>query len=260
VIDNEILIAAIAAEIAVLVFLLSRKAWNTLPIFCAYIAWCILDDLINFVVVYRFPGAFQKTYLIEMGPDALLQLAVLIELAWSVLRPNRSILPRGTIYVLIALVGIAGIMVWPLAGLTVPANISHRAELYVHFQQTVAILRVVCFLVMAGFSQVLSIGWKDRELQVATGLGFFSIVSLIVAVLHSRQDTGLAYHWLDRVTSASYIGTLVYWVLSFSTKEQERKEFSPQMQQLLLLMSGGARAGRIALSDLPSDHPRKRIK
>jgi hypothetical protein len=260
VIDNELLIAGIAAEIAVLVFLLGRKAWRTLPVFCAYIAWCILDDLVNFVIVYKFPGVYPRAYLWEMVPDALLQLAVLVELAWSVLRPNRAILPRGTVFVLIALVGITGLIVWPLAGLTVPTNISHHAELYVHFQQTVAILRVVCFLVMAGFSQVLSIGWKDRELQVATGLGFFSIVSLIIAVLHSRQDTGLAYHWLDRVTSASYIGTLVYWVLSFSTKEQERKEFSPQMQQLLLLMSGGARAGRIALSDLPSDRPRKRIK
>jgi hypothetical protein len=260
VIDNELLIAGIAAEIAVLVFLVSRKAWKTLPVFCVFIVWSIIDDLVNFVIVYKFPGAYWQAYLWEMMPDALLQLAVLVELAWSVLRPNRSILPRGTIYVIMVLIGIAGLIVWPLAGMTVPANISHRAVFYVHFLQTVAILRVVCFLMMAGFSQVLSIGWKDRELQIATGLGFFSIVSLIVAVLHSRQDTGIAYHWLDRVTSGSYLGTLVYWVLSFSTKEQERKEFSPQMQQLLLLMSGGARASRIALTDLPSDRPRKRIK
>lgn len=259
-IDNELLIAGIAAQIAVLVFLLGRKTWTTLPIFCAYIAWCILDDLVNFVIVYKFPGAFQRAYLIEMVPDALLQLAVLVELAWSVLRPSRSILPRGTIYVVIGLIAITGLVVWPLAGMTVPANISHHGELYVHFQQTIAIMRVICFLVMAGFSQILSIGWKDRELQIASGLGFFSIVSLIVAVLHSHQDTGANYHWLDRVTTVSYFGTLVYWVLSFATKEQERKEFSPQMQQLLLLMSGGARAGRVALGDLPSERPKKRIK
>ncbi|MFC5861993.1 hypothetical protein ACFPT7_06790 [Acidicapsa dinghuensis] len=155
----------------------------------------------------------------------------------------------------------AGLIVWPLAGMTMPPGLSKHGELYVHFQQTVAILRVVCFLFMAGFSQVLSIGWKDRELQVATGLGFFSIVTLIVAVLHSHQEAGtLYYHWLDRATTCSYIGSLSYWIVSFVTKEQERKEFSPQMQELLLLMSGGARASRIALGELPSDQQRKRIK
>jgi hypothetical protein len=196
-----------------------------------------------------------------MVPDALLQLAVLIELAWSVLKPSRALLPRGAIFVLAGLVILTGLILWPLAGLTMPPKLSHHAEIFVHFQQTIAILRVVCFLVMAGFSQVLSIGWKDRELQVATGLGFFSIVTLIVAVLHSHQESGTwAYHVLDNVTSASYLGAMFYWVLSFATKEQERKEFSPQMQELLLLMSGGARAGRVALGGLPSERPKKRIK
>jgi hypothetical protein len=235
--------------------------WRTLPVFTSYIAWTILTDAANFLIAHRFPGIYQKAYLIEIVPDALLQLAVLVELAWSVLRPSRSILPRGTVYLIAGLVVVAGLILWPLAGMTVPQNLSAHAELYVHFQETIAILRVVCFLLMAGFSQVLSIGWKDRELQVATGLGFFSIVSLIVAVLHSHQEAGThVYHWLDNAISASYVGALGYWLVSFVTKEQKRKEFSPQMQELLLIMSGGARAGRIALGDLPSDHPRKRIK
>jgi len=154
---------------------------------------------------------------------------------------------------------LAGLIIWPLAGLTIPPSLSRWGEIYVHLQQTTAILRVVCFLVMAGFSQVLSIGWKDRELQIATGLGFFSIVTLIVAVLHSHQEIAThAYHWLDNATSASYVGALTYWIFSFATKEQERKEFSPQMQQLLLLMGGGARTGRISLGDLPSEHRRKK--
>jgi hypothetical protein len=128
-----------------------------------------------------------------------------------------------------------------------------------HFQQTVSILRVVCFLIMAGFSQILAIGWKDRELQVATGLGFFSIASLIVAVLHQHQDPlSDIYNVLDTALICCYVGTLVYWVLSFSTREQERREFSPQMQQILVQMGGGARTGRIALTDVPQKRSRTR--
>jgi Flp pilus assembly protein TadB len=78
--------------------------------------------------------------------------------------------------------------------------------------------------------------------------------------MHSHQTAGELYTSLDVVGTVSYLGTLFYWIFSFATKEQERKEFSPQMQQFLLLMGGGARAGRIALSDLPSERSRKRIK
>jgi hypothetical protein len=53
---------------------------------------------------------------------------------------------------------------------------------------------------------------------------------------------------------------MAYWVVSFSIKEQERKEFSPQMQQFLLQMGGGVRAGRIALTDLPAERSKLKDK
>jgi len=156
------------------------------------------------------------------------------------------------------LVALACLAIWPLAGMTVPQHASRFDAILFQSQETFAILRVACFLVMASFSQLLAIGWRDRELQVATGLGLYSIASLLVTLLHSHQKLGPQYHWLDVAVSASYVCTLTYWIFSFATKEQERKEFSPQMQQLLLLMGGGARTGRISLGDLPSGHRRKK--
>lgn len=259
--DNALVIASILGELTVLCLLLYRKTWRTLPVFCCYIAWAAMTDVAGLWVASRFPSHYSQFYFYELIPDSIFQLVVLIELTWSVLKPSREILPKGSIFVVAGLIVVAGLLVWPLAGMTIPPNLSSHGTIYVHVQQTFAILRVAFFLCMAGFSQVLSIGWRDRELQIATGLGFFSIVSLIIAVLHSRQEVAtFSYHLLDKVYSASYVGALGYWIVSFVTKEQERKEFSPQMQELLLLMSGGARAGRIALSELPSDHPRKRIK
>jgi hypothetical protein len=264
--DTAFLIAGIVAEITVVAFMLRRKVYKTLPIFFSYIVWSLITDSLNSFVLSRYSqDAYNRIYFYTVVPDALLQFSVLIELAWSVLRPSRGILPRGTIFLLIFLVALAGLATWPLSAMIMPANSSPNASahalLFTHFQQTIAILRVVCFLVMAGFSQILSIGWKDRELQVATGLGFFSIISLMVTVIQSHQlILPPLYIQLNRVVMISYLGTLSYWIMSFATKEQERKEFSPQMQSFLVLMGGGARAGRIALGDLPSEHPRKRIK
>jgi hypothetical protein len=42
---------------------------------------------------------------------------------------------------------------------------------------------------------------------------------------------------------------MFYWILSFSQKEEERREFSPQMQSLLLAVAGNARTTRMVLSE-----------
>lgn len=258
--DTAIWLAGVVGEAAVCVALLRHKVWRTLPFFSLYVAWLLVSDGLYYLVSLRAPDSLGRLYIYETAVDSIIQFSVLVELAWSVLRPVRPSLPRGSLWVLVVLVGIAGLMIWPLAGKNEPANFTGWSLLLFHLQETFAILRVACFLIMVSFSQLLSINWRDRELQVATGLGFYSIASLLVTVLHSHQEAGDAYHHLDQLVSISYLGTLSYWVLSFATKEQERKEFTPQMQHFLLLMGGGARAGRIALDDLPSERLRKRIK
>jgi hypothetical protein len=257
--DTGLSLAGIVWEAAVLIFLVRRQVYKILPLFCTYIAWTFASDIASSLIFSLAHDSYYHYYLVEMTVDSLLQFTVLVELAWSVLRPIRSSLPRATLYVLALLIAIAGLAIWPLVAQTVPLKLTAQGALLFRLQETFAILRIVCFLVMASFSQLLSIGWRDRELQVATGLGVYSIVSLLVLLLHSHQQwANLTYHQVDFAVIISYLGTLSYWVFSFAAKEQKRKEFSPQMQQFLLLMSGGVRAGRIALSDLPSERSRKK--
>ncbi len=258
--DKALLIALPLGEAFVLSLLLAKKIWRTLPVFVVYLAWGLLSDIVLYYILTWMPDAYQRFYTIETIVDSTFLFIVLVELFWSVLRPVRSTLPRGTIYVLTGLIAVAALIIWPLASKTVPPKMDAQSLLIFHLSETFAILRVLCFVVIAGFSQLLAIGWRDRELQVVTGLGVYAIASLLAMLLHASQPNagGDAYHNLDIAVSLSYLGTLTYWVFSFVTKEQERKEFSPQMQQLLVLMGGGARAGRIALTDLPPDRPRKK--
>ena len=259
--DTAVLFAAVIGEALACSFLFRHKIWRTLPFFCVYVFWLLVSDsAFLFFLGKLSPLLYGRFYFGQTILDSILQFAVLGELAWSVLRPVRGSLPRGSRLTLYILVAVAGLAIWPLAAMAIPPSLEGRQAILFHLQETFAILRVACFLVLASFSQLLSIGWRDRELQVATGLGFYSIVSLIVTILHTHQTWGTQYHYLDEALSASYLGTLAYWVVSFATKEQERKEFSTQMQQLLILMSGGARAGRMALSELPPERSSKRIK
>ncbi len=47
----------------------------------------------------------------------------------------------------------------------------------------VGLLRMLIFAVTAGFAQLLGIGWRNKVLQLATGLSFYSAVDLIVSLV-----------------------------------------------------------------------------
>jgi hypothetical protein len=108
------------------------------------------------------------------------------------------------------LILVAGAAIWPFAALPGMAHATTPEGLsYIQLQQTTWIVRVLVFLVLAGASQLLSIGWRDRELQVATGLGLYSIVGLTVAVLETHQTTASQYKSYDRIAAASYLCCLL---------------------------------------------------
>ena len=99
-------------------------------------------------------------------------------------------------------------------------------------QHTVSILRILFFLLLAGGSQLLSIGWRDRELQVATGLGFYSLTSLVISGLQACQISGMRYLYLNRIAVICFICSLIYWLVCFAQQEAERRAFTPEMQRI----------------------------
>ena len=240
--DSILSVTSAFGEAVVLALLVRRGTWKMLPAFSIYLLWTLLSDIMSFYFErYLTHSSYVRFYIMTMSVDAILQFAVLVELGWSVLRPVRNSLPRGTLYALAGLVAVVGLAIWPLAGIATPDSLDSRSAIMFHLNETFAILRIICFLVLAGFSQLLSIGWRDRELQIATGLGLYSIVSLLATLLYSHQTSKAQFLFLNDAVSISYLCTLSYWVYSFSAKEYQRKEFSPQMQEFLLLMGGGAR-------------------
>ncbi|HEY1767659.1 MAG TPA: hypothetical protein VGG26_08390 [Terracidiphilus sp.] len=254
-------IAGNVAEAVVVAMLVYRRAWQKLPFFCIYSLECLIGSLVYSVIEHRFSTrALFNTYFYESILDFALQFCVLVEVAWSVFRPYRKSLPRATVWILGILIAGAGLAIWPFTSAVAPVHSALAAQwrLLVRLQQSASILRILLFVLLAGCSRLLSIGWKDRELQVATGLGFYSLVSLTVTFWHSHQTTAVQYVGLEGLLAASYLCSLLYWAFSFAEKEAERREFSPQMQSVLLAVAGSARATRIALADSGSVQPPER--
>jgi len=251
--DLAIQLASFLAEALVIGLLFYRRMWRTLPLFCTYCIWDISSNSILIAIQHFAPKIAFHALFIDVALDSALIFCVLVELAWSVLRPIRSSLPRSALLLIAILILVAAATIWPFAALQNLSQATTREGfLYTQLLQTTSILRILFFLVLAGGSQLMSIGWRDRELQVATGFGMFSIVSLAVAVIQTHLTTLSVYNKLFLASGAAYLGCLLYWVFSFAQQEAARREFTPQMQRFLLALAGAARSARVGL-DEPDD-------
>lgn len=235
-------------EIAVIMIALWKRIPRLLPIFFAYLIWAVISDAAGFALKSH-ALLYERFFLYETVLDSLMQFGVLVELAWSVLRPMRSVLPRRTILIIsLAILG-AGAVIWPVTTFTVNHTWAFNWIAPMRIQQTFSLLRIAFFLGLAALSQFLAISWRDRELQVATGLGIYSVVSMGAAMLLTHPGSIGQFQHVEDFVAFSYLCSLLYWAYSFRQAEAPRHEFSPRMQSILLTVAGAARANRMALEE-----------
>jgi hypothetical protein len=252
--------AGMAIEAALVVLLSYRCVWRSYPFFFAYCIWDVCMNVGMFAIRKVSPVHYTfDLYIIATVIDSVLQFIVLIEIAWSVLRPLRAYLSLKTLAVLTLALLAIGAIVWPLAAITNASLSNPDVANLLQLQHTVSILRILFFLLLASCSQFLSLGWRDRELQIASGFGIFAMVSLAVAAIQPAGAPADFYQALNTVMIVSYICCLIYWFVSFIHQEAERQAFNPQMRELLLSVAGAARTTRMALeSSLDLQSSRRR--
>ncbi len=251
--DISLWFAGLGVEAVAVALLLRRHIYRIVPIFCLYVLWTIASDVAMMVLSHYYDphGAkYTQIYMVELSLDFLFQFCVLVELAWAVLRPIRAALPRRTIIIIAVVLLLVGAATWPIAGRVTLHYPDPQYYTLMRLQKAFSMLRVLIVFVLAGFSQLLAIGWRDRELQIATGLGFYSLCTLGASILHSQHQTVAMYHIVDQIVPVSYFCSLLYWVFSFAQQEAARQEFSPRMEGFLLAVSGVARSDREKLDEL----------
>ncbi len=252
--DKTLFFAGITAEAAVLVLLLIRRVYTSLPIFSCYIAWSIVNDIGVFTLMRRLPGEANRIYLVTALVDAIFMFCILIEILLSVLKPIRSSLPRRLPIAVVALAAGLCLIAWLFASSSSGTSPEPFGRFLDRMQLTTSIARVLFFIVLAALSQFLSLGWRDRELQIATGFGVYSFASLLVALVHQNPALSTSPylpspHALEGIAGLSYVLSLLYWAFCFAQAEAKRREFTPQMQNLLLAVAGNARAARMSLTE-----------
>jgi hypothetical protein len=232
------------AEIGLLIALVVRRQFKIFPIFTLYVAFNLLSDLGVGTLVVLYPVHVAYSLAFALLPlQYLLELAVLLEITWNVLRPVHSSLPQGSIRVFVSAVVLA-----LLGGIFLSWHFGNTGnkiqDIKVPLDLMVGLLRMLIFVATAGFAQLLGVGWKNKVLQLATALSFYSAVSLIVSLVERYSGRSKD---LDGLVSVAFTLELAFLVWVFTTKEVRRREFSPQMEQFLVTLAGRAKLARTAL-------------
>ena len=221
-VDSIFAFAGVQSEAVLLVLLLWKRIFRTLPVFAAYICCSLGTDFVGWMITNYFPKWYIHFFIVNTIVDAAFFLWILSELARNVLRHNRADpLPRPIVLALFVLIGL---LTWSLAQWTVPPHPSLIWQLAMRCYQAAAVLQVAAFLTLAVWSSLKGLRWPDRELHVATGLGFYAVVALAVVVLQTHQLIGQRYHRVSSLAPASYLGVLVYWVVYFGLAARQPVE------------------------------------
>ena len=234
------------ASLCIVIF---RKGLARLyPIFLIYLFSNLAVDSLSWA--WAGDGeAYRRYYFIVTTLDYVLQLLIVFEIGLNVLRPSRRsipfpILPIATVAVLLSAI--------VAASFSEPVQSGGPEQLQVTL--SLAVLKLLLFAALAGFAQVLGISWKSHVLQLATGLAFFAGASLLVQIgsSHVSAVDGPAYmahlNKLNQIQSVAYILTLIFWIWAFSRNEAPRKDFTPQMQEVLVTIAESAKRTRLAVT------------
>lgn len=223
------------------------------PIFFLYLLLNLAEDPISQLLN---PGgeAYRQYYCIVTILDYILQLLILFEIGRNVLRPARRSIPFPVAPVATVAILLCAIVAASFSRPVQVVGTEHLVRISLQIAFVLAILKILLFAALAGFAQVLGIGWKNHVLQLATGLAFYAGVSLLVQISSSHVPTGnrdiYVAHLsrLMQIQSAAYNLTLIFWIWAFSRNEAPRKDFTPQMQEVLVTIAESAKRTRLSVT------------
>lgn len=249
---NAMVAAGLILQVSLVIVTTRKGLARAYPIFVLYLALNVLEDLLGILIRGAYPDSYVQFYFVATILDYLLQIFILWEIGKNVFRPA-----KGLVRLPVARFAILGLLACAVVCASFVANVrvlnsDLSRELLVRIFLVLAILKILLFAALATFAQLLGINWKNHVLQLASGLAFFGAVSLMVELSSTHLAVGSRYRVhlveLNEFQSGAYLLTLLFWIWAFSRNEAPRKDFTPQMQEVLVTIAHSAKRTRLAVT------------
>jgi hypothetical protein len=186
-------------------------------------------------LVYHFAShhAYALVYWLAEAVDALLQLAVISEVAHIVFRPTGVGNKRKRL-VLFASATVIVIVSFFMA-ISVHPSTPTRTGLYeIRGQLFTSLLVCIVFTIVLFASQKLGLYWRSHVMSVGYGLTVWAIVCLALDLLHGYLGRTNHFLMLEHIRMATYLGIFVYWIVALWRNEPERESPTAEMRNAIL--------------------------
>jgi hypothetical protein len=201
--------------VALLVLLVRRRVYATLPCFFAYATFAVCADLARFLA--RNHGAYYATYYIsETGYDVL-GVLVMYEALRTVLA---SVTRVWWVRLIFPAVLLAGIVLSLARAQTAPTQFSRRLAFYILIGEiAVRFVEVFIFAGLVTLVRVLGLRWRQYPFGVAMGFGLYATVALLITTKLSDFGTRFMFLW-NVVSLVAYSLAVLIWIWFFSVPQK----------------------------------------
>ena len=235
--DSVLWAAGPVCNAALICVLLMRRR---LHVFSALGLWSAVSLLTTFALflIYRVNAGhpYAVAYWTSEFIDAVLQLAVVLQVARIVLAPLRS-QPRLRSIGMSLLPVAAGVLALTLTWAVHPQALTQAGVLEIRGQLFTSILIGVVFTAVLLLSQQMGLHWSSHVMAVGYGLTAWALVSLTLDLLHGYWGRYHHFLVLEHVRMFAYLGVFLYWSVALWRDEPERKLATPEMHETLLRLT-----------------------
>lgn len=217
--------------LVVLLFLMLRnRAYKECPWFFAYVAFGVSADVARFAVDSH-PQAYKATYWITEAGYEVLGILVMYELLRMVLR---NLARRWWARLILPAALVLGIVLSLAQAHAAPSEFTGPLYYYYLVVGEIAV-RLVQGLIFVGLvvtAVILRLRWRQYPLGIATGLGGYSLVALLMNL--KFYDFGTRFRFLASATLlVAYSFAVLIWIWFFSVPQKPDPELpAPTPEEL----------------------------
>jgi hypothetical protein len=190
-----------------LLVVIGKRLWTKLPVFAAYSAFTLVENLLGYAVLGR--PVYYLVYLVGESIAVLLGLGLVYEIFTSLLSSHAALRRLATLIFSVfvaALLLLAGAVIY-----TRPVfDANHAKATLLVVEEAARIVEVGLIMFLVGFSAVFGLHWRQHVFGIALGLGIFTAVQLALVTLFLHAGTGKEF--LILAGPASYDFSLLVWL------------------------------------------------
>lgn len=235
-VDKVIWAASFIGDLALLFVLVYRFRWRQLPVFSAMIFFQVaVNATLYFIQREASPHVFYLAYWITAFGDYFLQIALILEIARSVLRPTKDWVRDAR----------AGFLLWSGVGvalatgvaLSINSSASKGLGLWqVRITLFVSVLTLEMFLAMSVSANRLGLPWRSHVMALGQGISAIAIIAIFDDIGHIHYGWSRDFVVFDHIGQFVYLAALFYWSVSLWRPERQRSPLSQEMQEYLLAL------------------------